>query len=71
MSAIAKKSTPEKSKLGKGRFSASALRKTKLASQFGIVGDPILYMNNKLVEIRNGYKSIPNYLRPVKADGVN
>jgi hypothetical protein len=46
-------------------------RKSVLHAEGDVVSNPLLNLSDKLFEIRNGYKSIPNYFRPFKADSVD
>lgn len=42
-----------------------------LSAKRGVVRNPFLDMTDKIIKVRNGHKSVPNYLRPLKADGVD
>lgn len=43
----------------------------KLAAEFNISGDPIIYLNHKLIEIIRGDQTRADYLSPLKIDGLD
>jgi len=43
----------------------------KFPPKCGVIADPAINLNAKLLEIRNSYKSGPNYFVPIKVDGIN
>jgi hypothetical protein len=46
-------------------------RKTKFLPKREVVPQPVFNITDKMIEISNSYKSIPNYLRPLKVGGVD
>ena len=53
-----------------GSFAVTG-RKADFSAERDIISDPILDVNKKIIEIRNGYKSIPHYFRAIQVDGVD
>ena len=42
-----------------------------MAAELNIVGDPLIYLNHKIIEVIDAYKARPNYLCPLKVDRLD